>query len=178
MYKNVGSVMYSNPAASSWDKEADAVLKHYTSGPSDFPLLVIKVGYSESLVQLRIDSHWWLISSCGATAMGILIEILKDTHFLKVQCWTIIQNPNAQTGNCPCKIPNCNEYFDIDASRVVTVDPEQESQDLIIPYMFIFNELHSYLASIVLLKSKLSKLTLSIFEELLKVSSFFTISFQ
>jgi len=165
MYKLVGSATYYSPSTNSRAKEADKALKPRTRGPNGFPSLVIEVGYSESLAELRCDASWWLIGSGGATLMVIIIEISRTPLSLKVECWTMTANPNARTRRSPLEVPNRNQYFEIDARGDVTGDPELESQDLVIPYIYIFDEIHNNMAPIVLLESELSELALSIFEE-------------
>ncbi|PUU78249.1 hypothetical protein B9Z19DRAFT_1084462 [Tuber borchii] len=168
MYKHVGAAtFYSSPSTvpRSPGKQADATIKPRTRGPGAFPSLVIEVGCSESLNQLHCDANWWLIGSHGATLMVILIEISEDPCSLKIECWTMVANPNARLRNSLAEVPNRSQYFDIDASGTVTGDPKLKTQDLIIPYMCIFDEIHDGMGLIVLLESELSRLALSIFEE-------------
>ena len=62
------------------------LMNHYklhTYCRNAFSILVLEVEYSKLLAQLQCNVSWLLISFGGATAMVIVIEILKHTHLLK-----------------------------------------------------------------------------------------------
>ena len=64
-------------------KEADATFfpGHPAAGVSvSWPSLVLEVGLSESLSQLRTDAHWWYANSHHQTQLVILISANLNSH--------------------------------------------------------------------------------------------------
>ena len=80
-----GSTRYQAPSGRS--KEADSAFKPSTRLPTDWPSLIIEVGVSESLPQLRTDTHYWLTQSGGQTKIVIIIAIKKATRVMTIERW-------------------------------------------------------------------------------------------
>jgi uncharacterized protein YuzE len=69
-------------------KEGDRALRPDTRTlVADWPSLVVEVGVSESLSQLRGDAHFWLTRSGGQTRIVILISIAKTTKIVAIERW-------------------------------------------------------------------------------------------
>ena len=69
-------------------KEADMALRPSTRVlETDWPSVVIEVGVSESLPQLRTDTHFWLTQSGGQTRIVILLSVKKATRVMKIERW-------------------------------------------------------------------------------------------
>ena len=55
--------------------------------PTDWPSLVIEVGVSESLGQLRADADFWLAKSGRQTRVVILLAVKKATRVMTIERW-------------------------------------------------------------------------------------------
>ncbi|KAJ5350893.1 hypothetical protein N7541_008620, partial [Penicillium brevicompactum] len=76
-------------------KEADAAFfpGHPAAGVSvSWPSLVLEVGLSESLSQLRTDAHWWYANSHHQTQLVILISADPNSHDADIGIWTQVVN--------------------------------------------------------------------------------------
>jgi hypothetical protein len=78
------------------DKEADA---SFVPGrtpahgvPAQWPSLVVEVGLSESLSQLRTDARWWYSNSNQKTQLVVLISANPTTHDADIEIWTQVVN--------------------------------------------------------------------------------------
>ena len=84
--RNVRSTRYEAPGGRS--KEADEAYRPSTRVlGTDWPSIVIEVGVSESLSQLRTDAHFWLTQSGGQTRIVILLAVKKATRVMKMERW-------------------------------------------------------------------------------------------
>ncbi len=72
-------------------KEADEafVPRFVRNKEDDWPTLVIEVGRSESLSQLRQDVRWWLIESKGDVKIALLVSIKKASSILLIEKWEL-----------------------------------------------------------------------------------------
>lgn len=67
-------------------KEEDEGIKCRTrAGRGNWPNVMLEVGCSEPLSQLRIDVEWWLISSKGATNIVIIIQVSQQPDALDLE---------------------------------------------------------------------------------------------
>ena len=124
----------------------------------EWPNLMIEVGYSEPLSQLRINAEWWLVNSGGLTRMVIIILI---SDVLDIEVWELGPNPKRQTRNTPATIPIATNKLQIDDAAVVS--PANAS--LTIPYAVLFDNAHPSAADIVLSHVQLSKIANHIFQQ-------------
>ncbi|PWW77945.1 hypothetical protein C7212DRAFT_312706, partial [Tuber magnatum] len=75
-------------------KQGDEAIKPATrSLETDWPSLVIEVGYSKSLQKLRFDAEWWLKYSAGQTRMVIIIKIKCNPNAIRLECWEMYRDP-------------------------------------------------------------------------------------
>ena len=83
---NFGATRFGTPGGRS--KEPDGALRPRTRVlATDWPSIVIEVGVSESLSQLRTDAHFWLTRSGGQTRIVILLAVKKATRVMKIERW-------------------------------------------------------------------------------------------
>ena len=115
----------------------------------EWPNLMIEVGYSEPLSQLRINAEWWLVNSGGLTRMVIIILISDSPDALDIEVWELGPNPKRQT------------RLQIDNAAVVS--PANAS--LTIPYAVLFDNAHPSAADIVLSHVQLSVVANHIFHQ-------------
>ena len=81
-----GATRFGAPGGRS--KEADKAYRPSTRVlATDWPSVVIEVGVSESLSQLRTDTHFWLTQSGGQTQIVILLAVKKATRVMKIERW-------------------------------------------------------------------------------------------
>ncbi|KAG0633187.1 hypothetical protein HOY80DRAFT_1064837 [Tuber brumale] len=131
---------------------------------SDWPSLVVEVGYPEHLPSLRCDSEWWLENSGGQTRMVIVITICMRPKARHLECWEMLPDPNQRvTRSSHPTREGCSQYFDIDHAGAVSGPVD----GLVIPYNTVFDKPHPSEADIILSQGKLSKLALHIFGGLL-----------
>ncbi|KAJ5636707.1 uncharacterized protein N7484_010020 [Penicillium longicatenatum] len=78
------------------DKQAD---KSFFPGrnpapgtPVQWPSLVVEIGISESLPQLRTDAQWWYSNSNQKTQLVVLISANPTTHDADIEIWTQVVN--------------------------------------------------------------------------------------
>ena len=87
-----GSTRYE--ALTGRSKEADGAWRPSTRVlPTDWPSLVIEVGVSESLGQLRADADFWLAKSGGQTRVVILLAVKKATRVMTIERWEDVPSP-------------------------------------------------------------------------------------
>lgn len=81
-------------------KEADEVFvpDSVRNKEDDWPTLVIEVGRSESLSQLRQDVRWWLIESKGDVKIALLVSIKKASSILLIEKWELGVAPLGRSG--------------------------------------------------------------------------------
>ncbi|KAJ5581530.1 hypothetical protein N7535_000150 [Penicillium sp. DV-2018c] len=74
------------------DKEADASFvpgRRPAPGVlSQWPSLVVEIGLSKSLFQLRTDGQWWYSNSNQQTQLVVLISTNLTTHDADIEIWT------------------------------------------------------------------------------------------
>lgn len=80
-------------------KEPDEALrpKNTRRYASCFPTLVVEVGRSESLGQLRNDAHFWLTHTDREVHVVILIYIHADNRQLHLEHWELLQRDLSRT---------------------------------------------------------------------------------
>ncbi|PWW75434.1 hypothetical protein C7212DRAFT_345417 [Tuber magnatum] len=91
---SVGSTQFNVPSKRS--KQGDEGFGPTDTRPyrDDWPPLMIEVGYSGSLHQLRHDAEWWLQYSDDQTGMVILIEFEEQpANLLRLECWEMLPEP-------------------------------------------------------------------------------------
>lgn len=78
------------------DKEADKSFfpgrKPAPGALEPWPSLVVEVGVSESLSQLRTDAQWWYSNSNQKTQLVVLISANPTTHDTDIEIWTQVVN--------------------------------------------------------------------------------------
>lgn len=91
--EGVGSTRFhSTPGERS--NEGDEGIKCRTrAGRDNWPNVMLEVGCSEPLSQLRIDAEWWLVSSKGATNMVIIIQMSQQPDALDLEVWKMKPKP-------------------------------------------------------------------------------------
>jgi hypothetical protein len=154
----LGSTRFSSPGGRS--KEGDEGLRCGTRiGPQSWPNVMIEVGYSESLLQLRMDVQWWLTSSGGLTKLAILVLLNDNPNNLHVEVWVLGPNPRRVTRQSQATIPVRTSLIDIDATGAVT----PPGATLTIPYDALFDIPNANGTDVVLAANDLSLLALHIF---------------
>ena len=127
----------------------------------EWPNLMIEVGYSESLRQLRIDAEWWLVNSSGLTRMVIIILVSDSPDKLDIEVWELGPNLNLRSPNSPTTIPTAYTTLQIDNAAVVS--PANAS--LTIPYAVLFDNGHPSATDIVISHVQLSNMANHIFQQ-------------
>ncbi|KAF8540403.1 hypothetical protein BDD12DRAFT_833386 [Trichophaea hybrida] len=141
-------------------KEGDDGFKCSTRvGGATWPNLMIEVGHSEPLSQLRIDARWWLEASNGLTRMAIIIMVTRNPDNLHLEVWRLQPNTNQRTCHSPNNAPAIINSLDINAAGTVT----PPNANLTIPYTVMFDNPHINAADIVLTTMELSSLATGIF---------------
>ncbi len=56
-------------------------------GTDDWPTIVLEVGYSESLAQLRQDARLWIIESGGEMNIAVIISLNTRTSSMVIEKW-------------------------------------------------------------------------------------------
>ncbi|KAJ5109926.1 hypothetical protein N7532_002571 [Penicillium argentinense] len=79
-----------------------------------WPSLVLEVGVSESILQLRADAHWWYSNSDGQTKLVILIHTTDNAGkwHADVEIWSEVENtqPRMDTRGRPDKVLNRTQH--------------------------------------------------------------------
>lgn len=60
--------------------------------PVPWPSLVLEVGISESVPQLRTDARWWYSNSNRQTQLVVLISANPNSHDADIEIWTQVVN--------------------------------------------------------------------------------------
>jgi hypothetical protein len=96
-FYSLGSARYYGANSS---KEADCAYKPRSvrRQEKDWPTLVIEVGRSESLSQLRQDVRWWLIESKGEVQIALLMSIRESSSTLLIEKWELRAPPLGRSG--------------------------------------------------------------------------------
>lgn len=159
--KGVGSTRFhSTPGQRS--KEGDEGIKCRTrAGRDNWPNVMLEVGCSEPLSQLRIDAEWWLVSSKGATNMVIIIQISQQPDALDLEVWKMKPNPSRLTRSSPAEIPFCASTIHVDAHGALT----PPNATLTVSYTALFDLPTPYAPDIVITTQQLREISASIFEE-------------
>ncbi|KAF8419673.1 hypothetical protein EV426DRAFT_538359 [Tirmania nivea] len=156
--RGVGKTKYRVPGKRS--KEGDEAIQCATRRWSDWPNLVIEVGYSERIAYLRYDARWWLMHSQGAVKLVIIIHVTHQPDSLHIELWSMQANPNPRTRNAPPNIPVATGEIDIDALGTVT--PPMAT--ITIPYDMLFDAAHLNAQDIVLTAAELSDIATTIYQ--------------
>jgi hypothetical protein len=128
-----------------------------------WPSVVIEVGYSESLRELREDAAWWLEHSDRQTRMAIIIKIGTYPNSMKFECWEMRAGPNRPvTRSWHGVVPTLTQFFDVEHDGTVT----PAGTDMVIPYLTIFDSHHMHAADIVLSSNELSTFATFVFDGL------------
>lgn len=144
--RGVGSTKFRVPGRS---KEGDETIQCSTRRWSDWPNIVIEVGYSEQIAYLRYDAQWWLMHGQGAVKIVIIIRITQQPDSLHIELWSMQAN-----------IPVATEEIDIDALGTVTPPMAAIS----IRYDILFDDAHPNAQDIVLTAAELSDIATTIYQ--------------
>ncbi|KAJ5155755.1 hypothetical protein N7492_008558 [Penicillium capsulatum] len=60
--------------------------------PVPWPSLVLEVGLSESVRQLRTDARWWYFNSGCQTRLAVLVSANANSHDADIEIWTEVIN--------------------------------------------------------------------------------------
>ncbi|KAG0633013.1 hypothetical protein HOY80DRAFT_897200 [Tuber brumale] len=156
--RSVGATHFVVPGKRS--KQGDEGLRPATRTLiTDWPSIMIEVGYSETLAYLRLDAAWWLENTQRQTRMAIIIKIAVNPCSMVLECWEMQESQNSPSTRGPDVQPACTQHFDIDNKGSVT--PLDAS--LIIPYLTIFDTPHDDGADIILTSAELSEFATFLF---------------
>ena len=72
-------------------KEPDTAFKPNAFRPNkrDWPTLVIEIGVSKSLQQLRIDARWWLKNSGGNVNIVLIVHADRTSRTIVIEKWEL-----------------------------------------------------------------------------------------
>ena len=132
----------------------DGIICSTRAGGNAWPNVMIEVGYSEPLQQLRLDAKWWLLNSGGRTNLVILVLVKKDPKSLVVEAWERVPNPNQRTRYAPATIPSATTILTIDEAGAMT--PTNGS--LVIPYNALFDNPHPNTTPIIFTTAELTNI--------------------
>lgn len=139
----VGAGRFHSPGRS---KEGDSGIKCSTRvAGNEWLNLMIEVGDSEPLRQLRFDGQWWLLNSGGRTNVVILVQVEKEPKSVIIEVWELVPNPDQRTRFASPTIPAATTRLSIDGAGVVA--PANGS--LVIPYDAVFDNPHPDAAPII-----------------------------
>lgn len=82
--KGLGSTRFHSTAGQR-SKEGDEIKCRTRAGRDNWPNVMLEVGCSEPLSQLRIDAEWWLVRSKGATNIVIIIQVSQQPDALDLE---------------------------------------------------------------------------------------------
>lgn len=155
--KGVGSTRFHIPGQRS--KKGDEGIKCQTrAGRDNWPNVMLKVGCSEPLPQLRIDAKWWLVSSKRATHMVIIIQVSEQPDTLDLEVWIKKPNPSRLARKSPAEIPFCASTIPDDVNGALTLALE-------IPSTALFDFPNPGAPDIELTTAHLKEIGASIFKE-------------
>ena len=119
-------------------KEPDGALrpKNTRQYASCFPTLVVEVGRSESLGQLRNDAHFWLTHTDQEVHVVILIHIRADNRQLHLEHWELLQRDLSRTRQSarPTKLQEFDLRLQNDGT--VSVNPSSATLDIATQLLF------------------------------------------
>ena len=131
---SLGSTRYE--ALTGRSKEADGAWHPSTRIlPTDWPSLVIEVGVSESLGQLRTDADFWLTKSGSQTRVVILLAVNKATRVMKIERWEDVPSPRPRRRTSPPHNPTMVQTLTLHANGLVIDGP------LLIPASKVYDTL-------------------------------------
>jgi len=162
-YRHTGTATFSVGGERS--KQADGGLSPSATrnGVTDWPSVLIEVGDSQRLKDLRKDASWWLDHSGGRTRMVFIIKLDKDAMSLRLECWQMIDDEREiSTHSRKPKIPGFKEYWEIDAAGEVT--HLEDHPDIVIPYLTVFDIDHVHGMPLIISKNDLKLWALYIFQ--------------
>ena len=148
-------------------KQADGGLSPVATrnGLTDWPSVLIEVGDSQHLKDLRRDASWWLDHSGGRTRMVFIIKLNKDPMSLRLECWQMIDDESQpSTESRKPKVPGFNEYWEIDAAGEVT--HLKDHPDIVILYLTVFDVDHEHGMPLIISKNDLKLWALHIFQDI------------
>ena len=132
--KNLGTTRFRDPGGRS--KEADLALRPRTRVlETDWPSVVIEVGVSESLSQLRTDARFWLTRSRGQTRIVILLSVKKATRVMKIERWEHTPRTRLTRHPSPCYNPTKMQALTLQANGQLSGGP------LLIPASKVYDTL-------------------------------------
>ena len=132
--KPFGSTRYE--ALTGRSKEADGAWRPSTRVlPTDWPSLVIEVGASESLGQLRTDADFWLTKSGSQTRVVILLAVNKATRVMTIERWEDVPSPRPRRLTSSPHNPTMVQTLTLHANGLVIGGP------LLIPASKVYDTL-------------------------------------
>lgn len=98
-----GSSMFQGGNNNNCSKQGDETFMPTQPSPpppgrrrSIWPALVVEVGSSESIDELRMDARWWLANSNGDVNVVILISLASDHQAaIDIETWRLVASPAA-----------------------------------------------------------------------------------
>ena len=134
-------------------------------GPSEWPTVMLEVGYSQTLASLQHDAVTWLDNSFGQIKFVILAKIKRNPRSLRIQCWKICPTGHRRARQTRSEMPTCDQDFDINYAGVVT--SRNGSTQLTIPYNCIFDDIPTpQPLDVVFTFAELSSMGQSIFKDI------------
>ena len=92
------------------------------SAADEYPSLVLDVGASESLDELRQDARWWYANTNQATKLVILINVASDNPYhVDFEVWTegVNQSTGCSTRNRPTTVLECTQRASLQNGVVI-----------------------------------------------------------
>jgi hypothetical protein len=92
--KAIGAKIHTGPDGS--QKEPDQCFRpRVRPNPTDWPTLILEVGYSETLAQLHRDADWWIEKSNGQVQIVVLVKLstTTTTKRMHIEVWHSVPNP-------------------------------------------------------------------------------------
>ena len=147
----LGSARFHSPGKRS--KEGDEGIRCATRQSIKWPNVMIEVGYSEPLAQLRLDAEWWLLESKGHASMVIVVLVADNPNSIDMETWQLRPNNRPQTRSSPKDMPTATQQIHVDAAGAVT----PTGCSLTIPYSSLFDTPNPSSCDIIFSASQLSK---------------------
>ena len=127
--------LLSNCHKKQWDK---GVQPESRWGIDGWPIVIIEIGYSQTLASLQHDTVTWLDQSSGRIKFVILVRTKRNPLCIRIQCCKICPTGHGWTGQTCSEAPMCYQDFDINYGGVVS--SRNKSTELIIPHNCIFDD--------------------------------------
>ncbi|KUM63049.1 hypothetical protein ACN42_g4045 [Penicillium freii] len=91
------------------------------SAADEYPSLVLEVGASESLSQLRQDVRWWYANTNQETQLVILINITDNPYRVDFEVWTEVANQSTvqSTRSRPATVLECTQSASLQNGVVI-----------------------------------------------------------